>query len=434
MIRRTILEWKRIPYGDDINSIPEADARCIERVAQKSSLSKESPGRILQCNENGLKAKGVVGVISTPNCQLEILPKIEVDLDNDIRISHRSARRHLVHMLATVENLGHTNERLGRLGFQGETLLETLICLFCDKVYDAIRNGLPRQYVVQDNDYPTLRGRFNVIRQFSINAAYPQRVACEFDVLSNNIPLNRIIRSAVMKLLRMSQLRNNQTRLRRLGMMYDAVDYASKEDLQEGIVLFDRFTQLWKVPVLFARLFLLNQYQDTSTGSTEGWSFLFDMSMLFEKYIYFRVNQALPYSKMFSYSRDKEGKFLYDGSKEFRRVYPDIVIRMGENVTHIIDTKWKIIKQKNERVIQSIEESDLYQLMAYCQIYKCKNLIILYPHNTRIGSNIKEIYSILEPASDYKLTIATVDITQHSSRQIEVLRGLLKLDHKSYLL
>ena len=431
MIRRTVLEWGRIPYGNDTDSIPEDDARCIERIAQKSSLSKRSSGRIVQCDKNGLKAKGVVGVISTPTCQLEILPKIEGDSCGDIRISQGAARKHLIHMLATVEDLGVTNGRFGKLGFQGETLLETLICLFCDEVNEAMRNGLPRHYEAKEDNLPALRGSLNVIRQFSINAAYPQRVACNFDVLSHDIPLNRIIRSAVMKLLRVSQIRGNQMRLRRLGMMYDTVGYASKQDLQEGRVMFDRFTRQWKTPILFARLFLLDQYQDTSTGSTEGWSFLFNMSEVFERYINFRINQALHYSEMFLDLHREKMKCLYDGDNGFRDIYPDIVIKTDNRVTHIIDTKWKIIEEKDGRLVKGIKRDDLYQMMAYCQVYRCSNLILLYPHNTKIESNIKDVYSISEPISDNKLTVAIVDITQHSSRQIEILKDLLKLTHQN---
>ena len=56
----------------------------------------------------------------------------------------------------------------------------------------------------------TLRGRLDVVRQFSTLAASPDRLACRFDELSSDIPLNQIMKAAVAKLLRLSRAPQNQ--------------------------------------------------------------------------------------------------------------------------------------------------------------------------------------------------------------------------------
>lgn len=427
MIYRTVMERELIGYGNDDNTIPEEDARRIEEVVQKSSLSKKSKGRVLRREPDGLRARGIVGVISTSTCQLEILPKIDEGDSDDIRDSERVARRHLIHMLATTEELGIVDGERGQIGLQGGTLLEILISLFCDSVDHAIRNGLPCRYFAIEDNLPALRGRLDVIRQFSFNAAYPQRIACQFDVLSHDTPLNRVIRSTIVKLLKVSQSHDNQRRLRRLGMIYASVGCASEEDLREGESLIDRLTSDWRISVLFARLFLLGQYQDTSTGDVEGWTFLFEMSTLFEKYIGFRTTQALSHSGMILDSRLKNRKCLYDANKKFRETKPDIIVTRDGKPVYIIDAKWKMIKQEAGRVVNDIARSDLYQMITYCKVYNCSSIVILYPHNRKIESDrIRETYAISDPNSDSKLTIATIDITDSVNRQIEILKGLFE--------
>ena len=403
------------------------DARKVEEVAQRSYLSKSSKGRVLRCEPKGLRAQGVVGVISTSTCQLEILPKIDEGKNDDIEDSKKRARKHLVHMLATTEELGVVDDERGQLGLQGGTLLEFLISLFCDNIDYAIRNGLPRCYLDIEDNLPALRGRLDVIRQFSVNAAYPQRISCQFDILSHDTPLNRIIRLTIVKLLGVSQSHDNQRRLRRLGMIYTNVGGVSERDLKESEILLDRLTGDWRIPALFARLFLLGQYQDTSTGNVEGWAFLFDMSKLFEKYIGFRIIQALSHSGMILDSRLGNRECLYRADKKFRKTNPDIIITRDGRVVHIVDTKWKVIKQKMGRVVRDMKRSDLYQMITYCKVYNCSNIVILYPHNRKLEADrIKETYAISDPNSDSKLTIATIDITDSVSRQIEVLKGLFE--------
>lgn len=77
MIRRTIREWERIAYGSGDTEIAETQADRIAAVARTSTFSGRGGEGVLEHGRKGLRARGVVGVIAIPGCQLEILPKIE---------------------------------------------------------------------------------------------------------------------------------------------------------------------------------------------------------------------------------------------------------------------------------------------------------------------------------------------------------------------
>jgi 5-methylcytosine-specific restriction enzyme subunit McrC len=77
MIRRTIREWERLAYGPGDTEIPETQGDRLAAVARASTFSGREGEGVLEHGRKGLRARGVVGVLATPGCQLEILPKIE---------------------------------------------------------------------------------------------------------------------------------------------------------------------------------------------------------------------------------------------------------------------------------------------------------------------------------------------------------------------
>lgn len=68
MIRRTILEWETIRYGEAADEIPVAAADRIAAVATASPLAGRGGGGVLEHGRKGLRARGVVGVIAADGC------------------------------------------------------------------------------------------------------------------------------------------------------------------------------------------------------------------------------------------------------------------------------------------------------------------------------------------------------------------------------
>jgi 5-methylcytosine-specific restriction enzyme subunit McrC len=145
MIRLTIREWERIAYGSGDTEIPETQADRLAAVARTSTFSGRGGEGVLEHGRKGLRARGVVGVIATRGCQLEILPKIEGGGESGV--SDAVLRQRLIHMLAVTYDLPIEAGAMTQLGWQRETVLELLIRLFCAKLTDAVRQGMPRQYL-----------------------------------------------------------------------------------------------------------------------------------------------------------------------------------------------------------------------------------------------------------------------------------------------
>ena len=291
MIHRTIREWERISYGADETTIPASQADQLAAEARASSFSGLGGEGVLEHGRKGLRARGVVGVIATPGCQLEILPKIEGAGESGVEDA--TLRHRLIHMLAMARDIRIDARAITQLGWQRDTILELLIRLYCSKLADAVRQGIPQQYTHQQDDLPTLRGRLDVTRQFSTLAVSPQKLACRFDARSPDIALNQVMRAAIGKLSRLAQSPDNQRALRELSFAYADISEVSPGALRWDLIVLGRTNTRWRELLSMARLFLGDRHQQTSAGPIDGYALLFEMNILFEEYVARLLARAL---------------------------------------------------------------------------------------------------------------------------------------------
>jgi len=419
MIRRTIREWGRIGYGDGDAEIPEAQAGRLAAVARTSLWSEG----VLEHGRKGLRARGVVGVVAAPGCQLEILPKIEAA--GETGVEDGTLRTRLIHMLAVAYDLPIEAGAMVRLGCQRDTVLELLIRLFCERLTDAVRQGMPRRYIEHEDDLPALRGRLDVTRQFSILAVSPQKLACRFDALSPDIALNQVMRATVGKLSRLTKAPDNQRALRRLRFVYADVANIPPSALRWDLIVLDRTNRHWQDLLSLARLFLADRHQQTSAGAIDGYSLLFEMNALFEKYTERILSRALAGTGFRVSSQGGRRHCLYEGDAGRFQTRPDLIIRQGDRIALIVDTKWKRIAPRIDDPKQGVSQADVYQLMAYGRLYECP-VMLLYPHHGDLPPDpIRQSYSIAAPGTKETLTVATQDLAGTQRDHRDVLRRLV---------
>ena len=424
MIRRTIREWQRLSYGSGDAEIPEAQAGRIAAVARASNFSGREGEGVLEHGRKGLRARGVVGVIATSDCQLEVLPKIEGG--GETNVSDATLRARLIHMLAVTYDLPIEAGSMTQLGWQRETVLELLIRLFCGKLTDAVRQGMPRHYLEHEDDLPALRGRLNVTRQFSALAVSPQKLACRFDALSPDIALNQVMRAVVDKLSRLSGSPDNQRALRELSFVYADVDDIPPSALRWDRIVLDRTSRRWRDLLSLARLFLSDKHQQTSTGTIEGHALLFEMNVLFERYVERILSRALAGTGLRVSSQGGHRDCLYEGDTGRFRTRPDLIVRDTNGIALIIDTKWKRMTPRIDDPKQGVSQADVYQLMAYGRLYDCPNVVLLYPHHGDLPPHpMRRRYAIATKGADETLIVATQDLSGPQRGHKEALRQLV---------
>lgn len=403
----TLREWEEWRVGE--NGLNGREANRLQTAAETAASRLKAP-HILTRTIRGLKAGQVVGILSIPGRAVEILPKIDGE-DGAVRAA-------LIHMLSVARGLRIADGELAALDTQRRDFLELLARLFADRLRAAVRRGLPRRYAEREEDLGMLRGRLDVKRQFTHLAVRPDRLACRFDELSEDTPLNRVLKAAVMRLARAVRSAENVRALAELAARFESVG-DSRLPLREPVRL-DRTNTAFHDLHRLARLFLAGEWQSTASGRAPGFALLFPMNDLFEKFIGRSLRRALAprpvrlqHSALYTL-KDEDGTGIF-------RLVPDAVIDSPTGPV-IVDTKWKRPKHDDRRL--GIDPSDIYQMLAYARAYGAARAMLLYPWSAEIGGRDGILRSWKAASSNCRLDIATVDVGK--PRDVtEALRGIV---------
>jgi 5-methylcytosine-specific restriction enzyme subunit McrC len=248
-----------------------------------------------------------------------------------------------------------------------------------------------------------------------LDARISQHQSDRTDTLSPDIALNQVMRAAVTRLQRLARAADNQRMLRELSFAYVDVTEVPIPTLRWDRITLDRTNKRWRELLSFARLFLSDQHQQTSAGSVDGHSLLFEMNALFEQYVARLLTRALAGSGYRVTSQGGHRDCLFEDDMGRFRTKPDLIVREGERIVMVIDTKWKRIAPRIDDQKQGVSQTDVYQLMAYSQLYQCPNVMLLYPHHRELPPvPICTHYAIAGQGAKEKLLVATLDVSGSS--------------------
>ena len=421
MTHRSTPEWQSVAVGQGGYTRAQADA--LLAVARAHPLANRVGTNVLVDGGRQLHARQMVGVIAAPGCSLEILPKID-SAEGDAGV-----RRRLVRMLDVALGLDLDLGTAASMARQDETLLDVLIRHFADGLLAQVRQGLPRRYRQYEDDLPSLRGRLDVARQFTRNIVRPDRLACRFDQLDPDTPLMRIMAAAVVACAKHARGLETQRRLVELRHALADIPLMPVARLPWRDVRIDRSNRGWASLFAVAKLLLGRHWQDTGhdAAKPDGLTLLFPMNDLFEAYTAALLRRAMAGSGV-EVSAQGGGHFclgLHTGEMLERGTHfatrPDILLRQGSRVVAIIDTKWKRLAA-DPLGKGGVAQGDVYQMMAYARLYRCPELMLLYPAVEGAGEGVRREFGIA--GGKERLSIATADVGQGEAAVVASLRAL----------
>ena len=388
----TVREYETFPLENRL-------ADRLYATAQRAKKRLKVPG-VLERTRNGLKAAGVVGIVAAPGTTLEILPKIDGE--------DGAVRKALVSMLSVAWGLRVADGEIAGLDTQRGDLLEVLIGLFANRLLVAARRGLPRRYVGFEADLRLLRGRLNVVRQVTSLAARPDALACRFEELSQDTPLNRVLKAAVQRLRRVARSAANAKLLGELAARLESVG-DSPAPLKEPVRL-DRTNASFHDLHRLAHLLLSGDWQSTISGEALGFSLLFPMAELFERFVGELLRRSMaPWPVRL---QDRRHSALLDDTKPLFHLRPDAVIQQASTEPIVLDTKWKALDGKDDGTL-GVAQGDVYQMLVYGQAYGAERLVLLYPWLPGWARGVNRSWRV--QGTQARLDIATVDVGEPSS-------------------
>ncbi|MFV2083940.1 McrC family protein [Micromonospora sp. LOL_021] len=234
-----------------------------------------------------------------------------------------------------------------------DELAPALAEALCRQVDRAIRGGLRHGYQEVDAASTVLRGRMLPARQLTRRLGQPLPLEVRYDEFTADTPENRILVSAVERMLRVPGLVPSvRRRLSQLAERFPGVARlrpgAPVPIWRPGRSNAQLHTALW-----LAELVLAGSSLDARVGDRAANGLLLDMARVFESFVAAALRAVLPAGQL---RTQTAGHLDEAGLIDIR---PDLTWWDEGRVAAVADTKYKT----------RTPVDDLYQMLAYCVAY-----------------------------------------------------------------
>jgi len=343
---------------------------CLRRIAPSVTVTPSQGAD----DRYDLTPGSWVGAVKLPDLDLVIRPKLPID--------------RVLFVLSYAMGVTAWRQESFALA-EAKTLVDAIVPGFVHQLRTALRRGVMQGYRSTDDALLTIRGRIRVGDQLTRRFGIAPPIEVSFDEFTEDIPLNRILRAATNRLVR---LRNPEYRqvLRSLETAFAGVALVDFDSRRIPEIAYTRLNERFRSVAELARLILMSTSFDLGTGTVGASSFLVDMNRAFEDFVVGALRDALKLSPGVLV-QEASGRPLY--LDEARRIplKPDISVWDGSRCVFVGDVKYKRIQ------FEGYLNADIYQMTAYAIATGLPGGILVYaagegePFSHRIVNIGKEI-------------------------------------------
>ena len=321
-----------------------------------------------------IKPQNYVGVINIDNkVQIEILPKIDIGDDNELR-------KLFLKMLSSLKEFKGKSFKNAQINDSKLPIYEVFIQMYLNEVQELLKKGLKSDYLTIEGNLTFFKGKFLINQHLKHNIIRKDRFYMAYDEFHINRPENRLIKTTLLKLNKISSNGKNQLLAKRLLAEFEMVNQSTNIDKDFSLVKKDRNAQAYQSLMIWSQVFLKNKSFSTFKGTENVNALLFPMEKIFEAYVAKQLKIKFP---EWNVETQKDDKYLFDNPKTFG-LNPDIYMSKGGSAI-VLDTKWKkLIRNSNN---YGISQSDMYQMYAYAYKYDVENIVLIYPKHREISFN-----------------------------------------------
>lgn len=360
-----------------------------------------------------IQAKNYVGLIQMKNgYQVQVLPKVSSG-------GLEESKKTFLRMLRSMKDFPSKVFNDANLKMDRMNLYEIFINMYIQEVRNLMKKGLRSAYLPVENNVNYYKGKLTVREQIKKNLVHKERFYVGYDEFDVNRPENRLIKSTLLKLQKLSSSAVNIKEIRQLLHHFELVKPSMNYPKDFSRVVIDRNTKDYEMLMRWSKVFLLNQSFTTFSGQTSARAILFPMEKVFEAYVAQNLKRVLA-DLPWEISTQDKGYYLFNCPKQFA-LRPDIVITRENGRKVVLDTKWKSL-YNNPRQNYGISQGDMYQMYAYSKKYDTSEIWLVYPVNEEMKEAEISFESLRQDGEvETKVRLFFVDVTD-----IKDSLGLLK--------
>ncbi len=384
--RITVREFAKLTTDPVASSLDQATvtASAFDWLCKESSRLRGSGAALVQLgSRRSLRLDNYVGVLESPcGTQIEILPK-HVDDSSEVAID--SARRLLRTMLTACMDLAARESSPSSIEAFKAPLTEWVMRQFLEHLDRLVKRGIRFDYHPVKEQQRFLRGRLDVARQIRQPPGRQHILNIEHDVFDPDRAENRLLRSALDRVCRMTKDAYNWRLSHELAVYLSPVPCSSNIAADFRHWRDDRLMTHYRPVRPWCTLILNEQSPRSIVGEWHGVSLLFPMERLFERYVEVCLRRQLPAGTRLKPSASSKHLCTHVEQSWFL-LKPDFLIHDAET-TWVLDTKWKRLDSSlaNASDKYGLSRSDFYQLFAYGHRYlpAAGRMMLIFPMTTK---------------------------------------------------
>lgn len=335
-------------------------------------LNDASKDRLFDVGHRRITFRQYVGYLQVGDLGIEVLPKADrTSRPRDADTWHEL----LLAMLRAATGLRLRAASPGSQKLARASLLDVLALELAEEVGALTRTGLAKGYRSHEANEPTVRGKLLVAENIRANLGRADRTYSRFTVFDAETTLNRVLATGLDALTRvtMSPLVANAVRAAIASMPPLAL-------LADVRGLFDRMhlgrsTLRYTGALLLTRMVLEQQMPRLRSGDTNVFSLMFDMNLLWERYVVAVLRRAARGTSI-DVDAQATSPFWRAPGVSTRTIRPDVILRDNSKpgeVKLILDTKWKVLEPGGPK------DGDLRQMFVYGKLLGCERTLLVYP-------------------------------------------------------
>ncbi|CDG16423.1 McrC family protein [Xenorhabdus doucetiae] len=374
---------KRLPqevfdYLEELSLTSNKGSQCLK-------LTSRSGFKLLQ-------VQNYAGMLYTPHgLQIEILPKIGKNL------TRASARETLLTMLSYLSGFRHIQTQQATVQTQRMPLLEIFINQFLQSVRQLLKQGLRSDYVDEQGNLPFMKGKLMLSAQLRHNVVNRHKFCVDYDDYLPDCAANRLLHSALHKLIGLRLSLENQRSLQELRFAFDGIPLSRDIESDVNSLRLVRGMAHYHEPLAWAQMILNGMSPTALQGDAKALSLLFPMEAVFESFVAQTLADELPPHLKVNPQADTYSLAKHGGRGCFK-LRPDLLIQSRNPVQTkmVMDTKWKRVSNNSqEQPLYGLAQSDFYQMFAYGHKYLngTGEMYLIYPAHDDFNQPIQQHFA-----------------------------------------
>lgn len=232
-----------------------------------------------------------------------------------------------------------------------------------------LKQGLYREYVTKNENLSVMRGKLDMPNTIRNRIQRKQKLACEFDELSENNLFNQILKTAIRYLLSNDGVDGERKiALKKVLVFFDEIELLEPSEIAWSRLHYQRNNKNYELLMNVCYFVLDGMLQRTEKGEYKMTSFSDEhMARLYEKFILEYYSQHHTYL-----SEVKAGQVKWDlvgdNSESMIRFLPimqtDIMLRLNEKIL-IIDAKYYGRTLQKQFDKYTLHSNNVYQIFTY---------------------------------------------------------------------